>query len=99
MPAFPLAPWFPPATVTVIPVVSAAMSGGARLRQVALVARELEPVAGRIRSELGLGEPFRDPGVGEFGLQNVVFAIGDTFLEVVSPVREGTTAGRYLDRL
>ena len=34
----------------------------------------------------------------EFGLANVVFALGDCFLEIVSPVSEGTTAGRYLER-
>jgi hypothetical protein len=45
-----------------------------------------------------LGEPFEDPGVGFFGLRNAVFAIGDTFLEVVSPVQDGTAAGRYIER-
>ena len=39
-----------------------------------------------LREGLGLQEPFRDPGVGEFGLANVVFAIGDCFIEVVSPI-------------
>ncbi len=63
-----------------------------------LVARDLAPVSERLRSELGLGEPFADPGVGAFGLQNAVYAIGDTFLEVVSPTQPDTTAGRYLDR-
>jgi Glyoxalase-like domain len=63
-----------------------------------LVAAELEPVASALRAGLGLGEPFRDPGVGEFGLRNVVFALGDCFLEVVSPTRAETAAGRYLDR-
>jgi hypothetical protein len=69
-----------------------------RLRQAVLVAAELEPVAAALRSELGLGEPFRDPGVAEFGLVNAVFAIGDCFLEVVSPTRPGTAGGRYLER-
>jgi hypothetical protein len=69
-----------------------------RLRQVALVARQLGPVASRLRTSLGLGEPFRDEGVGEFGLENAVFAVGGTFLEVVAPVRDETTAGRYLDK-
>src|ERR1044072_4219726 len=69
-----------------------------RLRQVALVAAELEPAADALREALDPGEPLRDPGVGEFGLENVVFSVGDTFIEVVSPVREGTTAGRYLDK-
>ena len=69
-----------------------------RLRQVALAARELQPVAGALQKAFGWAEPFHDPGVGEFGLQNAVFTAGDTFVEVVSPVREGTTAGRYLER-
>ncbi len=69
-----------------------------RIRQVVLAARELEPVASRLRSELGLAEPFADPGVDYFGLHNAVFALGDTFLEIVSPVRDGTAAGRLLDR-
>jgi hypothetical protein len=63
-----------------------------------LVAAELEPVTSALRSALGLGEPFRDPGVGEFGLANAVFALGDCFLEVISPEQPGTAAGRYLDR-
>jgi Glyoxalase-like domain len=69
-----------------------------RLRQAVLVAAELEPVESALRSALGLGEPFRDPGVAEFGLRNAVFALGDCFLEVISPDRPDTAAGRYLDR-
>jgi hypothetical protein len=70
-----------------------------RLRQAVLVARELDPVAGALREELGLGEPFHDPGVGRFGLRNAVMALGDAFVEVVSPVQAGTAAGRHLERL
>jgi hypothetical protein len=69
-----------------------------RLRQVALVAQTLEPAADRLQRELGLGDPYHDPGVGTFGLKNAVFAAGDTFLEIVSPVQPDTTAGRYLAR-
>jgi hypothetical protein len=71
---------------------------GVRLRQAVLVAAELEAVAARLREELGLGEPFADPGVAEFGLVNAVFALGDCFLEVISPKQDGTAAGRYLER-
>ena len=71
---------------------------GVRLRQAVLVARDLAPVSERLRGELGLGEPFADPGVGAFGLHNAVYAIGDCFLEVISPSQPDTTAGRYLDR-
>lgn len=69
-----------------------------RLRQAVLAASELAPVAGALRSALGLDEPFRDPGVGEFGLENAVFALGDCFLEVISPTQTDTAAGRYLAR-
>jgi len=61
------------------------------------VARDLETVSARLRTELGLGEPYADPGVGAFGLHNAVYAIADTFLEVVSPTQPDTAAGRYLD--
>jgi Glyoxalase-like domain len=71
---------------------------GPRLRQAVIAARDLELVAGRLREELGLGEPFSDPGVGHFGLRNAVFTLGDTFLEVVSPARPDTSAGRQLER-
>ena len=63
-----------------------------------LVAEELEPVETALRETLGLGAPFRDPAVAEFGLVNAVFALGDCFLEVISPLRAGTAAGRYIGR-
>ena len=69
-----------------------------RIRQIALVARELEPVVGDLRHVLGLDEGFADPGVGEFGLKNSVLALGDQFLEVVCPLRADATAARYLER-
>src|SRR5439155_25609070 len=73
------------------------MAAGVRLRQAVVAARDLDAVAGRLREGFGLLEPFEDPGVGAFGLRNAVFAIGDTFLEAVSPKLEGTTAGRYIE--
>ncbi len=69
-----------------------------RLRQAVLVAQDLDSVVGSLRDELGLAEPFADPGVEYFGLRNAVFALNDTFLEVVSPQREDTAAGRLLAR-
>ncbi len=69
-----------------------------RLRQIALVANELERVVGDLCAVLGVEECFRDPGVAEFGLHNALMAIGTSFLEVVSPTRPGTTAGRLLER-
>jgi hypothetical protein len=69
-----------------------------RLRQAVLAAADLDAIAGALRSSFSLGQPFADEGVGYFGLRNAVFALGDTFLEVVSPVRDGTSAGRLIER-
>ena len=69
-----------------------------RFRQAVLAARDLDAVVGELREKLPLGEPYADPGVGLFGLRNAVMPLGDTFVEVVSPVQDGTAAGRFLDR-
>jgi hypothetical protein len=69
-----------------------------RLRQVALVARDLGSTVQRLCDELGLTVCYRDPGVAEFGLDNALMTIGDQFIEVVSPIVAGTTAGRLLDK-
>lgn len=69
-----------------------------RLRQIVVAARELEPAVEELRSALPLGEPFTDPGVALFGLSNAVMALGDCFVEVVSPIQDGTAAGRFLDK-
>jgi len=74
------------------------MLTGPRLRQVALAAADCAATASQLKETFGWPEPFHDPGVGRFGLTNAVFAAGDTFVEVVSPVQPGTTAGRYLER-
>lgn len=69
-----------------------------RLRQICLVARDLDAVTEQLVGVLGAEVCYRDEGVAKYGLHNVLFALGGTFLEVVSPLREGTAAGRYLDR-
>lgn len=74
------------------------MLAGPRLRQVALVVTDCEGTARQLQDAFGWAEPFHDPGVGQFGLTNAVFAAGDTFVEVVAPVKAATTAGRYLER-
>ncbi|MEQ1700497.1 MAG: VOC family protein [Ilumatobacteraceae bacterium] len=67
-----------------------------RLRQIALVAHDLDATVGQLCEQLGLTVCFHDPGVGAFGLHNALMMIGDQFLEVVSPTQDGTTAGRLL---
>ena len=69
-----------------------------QLRQICLVARELEPVIDDLTTILGINRCFVDPGVGVFGLENTLMPIGRNFLEVVAPIEENTAGGRYLDR-
>ena len=67
-----------------------------RLRQVAWVANDLAESTAQVRDHLHLDVCYSDPGVGVFGLENVLFPVGDQFLEIVSPVADNTTAGRLL---
>lgn len=69
-----------------------------RLRQIALVGKDLAAARDDIVAVLGLGGDYADPGVGKYGLENAVWPVGETFLEVVAPKAEGTTAGRLLDK-
>ncbi len=69
-----------------------------RLRQICLVAGELDPTVADLEAVLGIATCFHDPGVEKFGLVNALLPVGFNFLEVVAPFREGTAAGRYLDR-
>ena len=69
-----------------------------RLRQIALVAKDLEPIAKTLHDVFGVNIAYRDPGVGVFGLVNVVMPVGGEFLEVVQPVTADASAGRYLKR-
>ena len=59
-----------------------------RLRQVALVARDLERSVGELCDVLGIEVAYNDPNMVVFGLVNAVMPIGNTFLEVVSPAKE-----------
>jgi hypothetical protein len=74
------------------------MAAFLRLRQVCLVAADLATECERIKSVFGLEECYRDENVGKYGLQNVLFPVGSNFIEIVSPVRPGTAAGRFLER-
>lgn len=67
-----------------------------RLRQIALAASHLDDSVAALTDVLGIEVGFHDPGVGAFGLENAVMPIGETFLEVVSPVRADATAQRWI---
>jgi hypothetical protein len=70
-----------------------------RLRQVALVAHDLDAVVVELHDAFGLEVAYNDPAVATFGLRNAVIPIGTQFIEVVSPTRDGTAGGRQLERL
>lgn len=69
-----------------------------RLRQICLVAHDRDSIVDHLENVFSLRTAYHDPGVATFGLHNAVIPVGEQFLEVVSPVKAGTTAGRYLDR-
>ena len=69
-----------------------------RLRQICLVAADLDHIEAHLRGVFGLEVCHRDPGVGRFGLHNFLMPLGNAFLEVVSPFQPGTAGGRFIQR-
>ena len=69
-----------------------------RIRQLVIAASERDQLASHICEVFDLNVAFHDPGIIYFGLENVLIPIGDTFLEIVTPVKENTTAGRFINR-
>lgn len=69
-----------------------------RLRQIALAATDLEASVEALTDVLGIEVAYRDPGVATFGLVNAVMPVGETHLEVVTPVRDDATAKRWIDK-
>lgn len=74
------------------------MTDQMRLRQICLVAPHLEPVISDISAILGLDVCYRDGNVGKYGLENALLPVDTILLEVVAPLREGTAAGRFIER-
>jgi hypothetical protein len=68
------------------------------MRQICLVAKDLDAVEADLSAVFGIQVCHRDPGVGRFGLRNFLMPVGNNFLEVVAPTEEGTAGGRYLER-
>jgi hypothetical protein len=69
-----------------------------RLRQICLVAPQLEPVISDIAGIMGLEVCYRDGNVEKYGLVNALLPVDTILLEVVAPFRDRTAAGRFLDR-
>ncbi len=69
-----------------------------RLRQIALASNDLDKVTHGLAEVFGLKVAYNDPGIHHYGLKNAVISAGSGFLEVVQPIAEGASAGRFLSR-
>ena len=71
-----------------------------RLRQICLVAEDLQTSLETLAELLGSPVMYRDPEVAQFGLENGLIMTGGDFVEVVSPLASigDTAAGRHLAR-
>lgn len=74
------------------------MTDATRLRQICLVAPQLEPVVGDIAAIMGLKVCYRDPNVARYGLENALLPVDTILLEVVAPFQGGTAAGRFIEK-
>jgi hypothetical protein len=74
------------------------MASYVRLRQICLVAPRLKPVISDVAGIMGLNVCYRDGNVAKYGLENALLPVDTVLLEVVAPLREGTAAGRFLDK-
>lgn len=70
-----------------------------RLKQICLVASDINAQPLDIGVIMGLDICYRDPHVGAYGLENVLYPVDDVLLEVVVPTREDTAVGRYMQKL
>lgn len=69
-----------------------------RLRQICLVAPQLAPVISDIAEIMGLSVCYRDGNVAKYGLENALLPVDTILLEVVAPFKDGTTAGRFIEK-
>ena len=69
-----------------------------RLRQICLVASDLDRPVDDLKAIFGIEICHHDPAVEKYGLKNALLPVGTNFLEVVAPFRDDTAAGRYINR-
>jgi len=78
--------------------VNSVSSDFLRLRQVCLAAPRLAPAEAALREILGIEVVHRSDLADAFGLENAVFALNGSFIEIVAPLREDAAAARFLLR-
>lgn len=66
-----------------------------RLRQVCIAAPRIT-AANDFAELFDVPIVYRDPLIIEFGLENALLGFGGTFVEFIAPVKDGTTATRFL---
>lgn len=69
-----------------------------RLKQICLVATDIEAPTALLHDVFGIEVCHIDDAVHQYGLVNRLMPVGNQLLEIVSPTRPGTAAGRYLER-
>jgi hypothetical protein len=69
-----------------------------RLRQVALIAHKVAPIAEQFAAVFGTQVAYTDAAVEIFGLKNVLLPAGGEFIEVLEPFRDDASGARYLAR-
>jgi hypothetical protein len=67
-----------------------------RLRQIAVATNTLDAVTDNLGEVFGLKVAYNDPHIHHYGLKNAVLPAGAGFIEVVQPIAEGVSAGRFL---
>jgi len=68
------------------------------IRQLVIASKERDRVVKDLCTLFNLKVAFNDPGIINFGLENALLPVGETFLEVISPVEDNTTAERFINR-
>ncbi|KAH6679096.1 hypothetical protein B0J14DRAFT_579997 [Halenospora varia] len=74
------------------------LSTPTRLRQIALVATDLEKASKLLTTVIGTEVIYTDPAVEQWGLKNILLPIGGDIIEVASPFKSNTTASRLLSK-
>lgn len=69
-----------------------------RIRQVAICAPDIRPVERAVERDLDITVVHRDRPGAPFWMFNGVFAVGDTFLEILQPERAEAPTTKFLDK-
>lgn len=69
-----------------------------RLRQICLAVPDLGAAMADLEAIFGVALAFQDPKVEAYGVRNAVYPFGLSFVELVAPLHDETTAARFVRR-